>query len=59
MPAGPDIAGERVEKRTDRRILMLRVGTTDDDPTVFVEFERHLGARIDPQRLTDRLGRVI
>ena len=56
MPAGPDIAGEQVEERADRRILMLGLGTADDDLSVLVEFERHLGADIDPQRLTDRLG---
>ena len=35
---------------------MLGVGAADDDSSILVEFERHLGADIDPQRLTDRLG---
>ena len=51
MPTGLDIAGEQVEKRSDRRIFMLGVGEADDDLSVLVEFERHLGADIDPQRL--------
>ena len=35
---------------------MLGVGAADDDLSVLVEFECHLGADIDPERLTDRLG---
>ena len=56
MPTGPDIAGKQIQERTDRRIFMFGVGAADDDLSVIVKFECHLGADIDPQRLTDRLG---
>ena len=48
MPPCLDIAGKQIQERTDRRIFMLGVGTTDDDLSVLVEFECHLGTDIDP-----------
>ena len=55
-PSGRGSPASSIQERTDRRIFMLGVGAADDDLSVLVEFECHLGADIDPQRLTDRLG---
>ena len=48
MPAGPEIAGEQIQERNDRRIFMFGVGTVHDNLSIFTEFKRHLGADFDP-----------
>ena len=56
MPPGPDVTGKQIQECADRRVLMLDVGTADDNLPVFMELECHLEADTGPQRLTDRLG---
>ena len=47
MPAGPEIAGEQIQERNDRRIFKFGVGTVHDTLSIFAEFKRHLGADFD------------